>query len=90
MKRPLVTFERKKADFGQAFIYQKSSGAIWIALRDKRNGDIFIIRDKNSQPGRYTLKSETDPLIFNPGGRKPEVMVTMSNGKPVFTPVKKQ
>lgn len=90
MKRPLVTFERKKADFGQAFIYQKSSGAIWIALRDKRNGDIFIIRDKNSQPERYTLKSETDPLIFNPGGRKPEVMVTMSNGKPVFTPVKKQ
>lgn len=90
MKRLLVTFERKKADFGQAFFYQKNSAATWITLRDKRNGDIFIFRNINSEPERYTLKSETDPLIFNPGGRKPELIVTISNGKPVFTPVKKQ
>ncbi len=88
MKKEIISYHRKGADYGEPFIYSPSSGDQWVATREKSSGDIIFFRNKINKVSVMKLRSQSDPLIFNPGGRKPEIMVTISNGKPVFTEIK--
>ncbi|KAF0202759.1 MAG: ribonuclease [Bacteroidetes bacterium] len=88
MKKELAGFSKKGADFGSPVIYNSASGVQWIAIRELGSGDIVLFQGKNKKPVVLKLKSQSDPVIFNPGGRKPEMMVTMKNGKPVYTEIK--
>jgi hypothetical protein len=88
MKQELAGYAKKGADFGSPLIYTSSSGIQWIAIREKGSGDIVLFKGKEKKPTVLRLKSQSDPVIFNPGGRKPEVMITIKNGKPVFTEIK--
>lgn len=88
LKKELAGYSVKNAEFGKPFIYSASGGSEWIAFRETNSGDIILFKSKNARPTILKLKSETDPVIFNPGGQKPEILVTMRNGKPVFTAMK--
>ena len=88
MKREIIGYHRKGAEYGQPFIYSPSSGEQWVAVREKSSGDIIFFRNKVDKALVMKLRSQSDPVIFNPGGRRPEIMVTISNGKPVFTEIK--
>ena len=88
MKKEIIGYHRKGADYGQPFIYSPSSGEQWVAIREKSSGDIVFFRNKTNKALVMKLRSQSDPVIFNPGGRRPEIMVTISNGKPVFTEIK--
>ena len=88
MKKEIIGYNRKGAEYGQPFIYSPSSGEQWMAIREKSSGDIIFFRNKANKAVVMKLRSQSDPVIFNPGGRKPEIMVTISKGKPVFTEIK--
>jgi hypothetical protein len=88
MKKELAGYTKRNAEFGSPLIYNSASGVQWIAIREKGSGDIVLFKEKDKKPTVLKLKSQSDPVIFNPGGRKPEVMITIRNGKPVFTEIK--
>ncbi len=88
MKKELAGYTKRNAEFGSPLIYNSASGVQWIAIREKGSGDIVLFKEKDKKPTVLKLKSQSDPVIFNPGGRKPEVMITIRNGKPVFTDIK--
>ena len=88
MKKEIAAYQRNGAEYGEPFIYAPSSGDQWVAIREKLSGDIIFFGNKGKKVSVMKLRSQCDPIIFNPGGRKPEIMVTISNGKPVFTEIK--
>ena len=88
MKKEIAAYQWKGAEYGQPFIYSPSSGDQWMAIREKPSGDIIFFRGKGKKALVMKLRSQCDPVIFNPGGRKPEILVTISDGKPVFTEIK--
>lgn len=88
MKKEIIAYRRKGAEYGQPFIYSPSSGEKWVVIREKSSGDIILFKNKVNKISLMKLRSEADPVIFNPGGRRPEIMVTLSKGKPVFTEIK--
>jgi hypothetical protein len=88
MKKELAGYTKRNAEFGSPLIYNSASGVQWIAIREIGSGDIVLFKEKDKKPTVLKLKSQSDPVIFNPGGRKPEVMITIRNGKPVFTDIK--
>lgn len=88
MKKEISVYQKKGAEFGRPFIYSPSSGTQWVAIREKVSGNIVFFKDKNSKPYVFKNQSETDPVIFNPGGRKPEILVTLKKGKLIYTELK--
>lgn len=88
MKKEISIYEKQGAEFGRPFIYSPSSGRKWVVLRETGSGNIIFFKDKNSKPAVLKLKSETDPVIFNPGGRNPEILVTLKNGQLIYTELK--
>jgi hypothetical protein len=88
MKKEILVYQKKGAEFGRPFIYSPSSGIQWIVIREKGSGNIIFFKDKNSKPSVLKLSSDTDPVIFNPGGRRPEILVTLKKGKLIYTELK--
>ncbi len=88
MKKEISVYQKKGAEFGRPFIYSPSSGTKWLIIREKGSGNVIFFKDKNPKPSVLKLQSETDPVIFNPGGRKPEILVTLKNGKLIYTELK--
>ncbi|MBW6491791.1 MAG: hypothetical protein K0B15_11430 [Lentimicrobium sp.] len=88
LKKELSAYSQKNAEFGKPFVYKTSGGATWIAFREINSGDIILFKSKNDKPMVLKIKSDADPVFFNPGGQKPEQLVTIKNGKPFFTSIK--
>lgn len=88
MKKSIVELKLKGSNLGKPFMYASSLGKGWIAVRDTRSGLVYLMNSKGEQIPLKKLRSDTDPIIFNPGGSRQIVMVTSLNNKPVFTTLK--
>lgn len=88
MKKSIAEFTIKGGMLGKPFVYASSLGKGWIAVRDTCTGLVYLINNKGEQLPLGKLRSDTDPIIFNPGGSRQIVMVTSLNNKPVFTLLK--
>lgn len=88
MKKEISLYQKKGAEFGRPFLYSPASGIQWVAVREKGSGNIIFFKDKKSKPSVLKLQSETDPVIFNPGGRRPEILITLKNGNLRYTELK--
>ncbi len=97
-KDKVVAFSRMKnvinqisiagANFSDPYIYLSSSGENWLIVRDLNTNNIYYIHGKNQGRNSGKLESDTDPVIYNPGGRKEEAIVTTRKGKIRLTPLK--
>lgn len=88
MKKSIGELKIKGGHLGKPFMYASSLGKSWIAVRDSRSGVVYLMNNKGEQIKLNNLRSDTDPIIFNPGGSRQIVMVTSLNNKPVFTTLK--
>lgn len=87
MKNAIATIDVKDGQLGKPFLYTALSGERWLAVRNKKSNRIILLSSRGSAKELDNLSSETDPVIFNPGGRRKEVLVTTSKGKLILTPI---
>lgn len=87
MKKSIVELKINGGQLGKPFLYA-SLGKGWVAVRDKKTSKVYLMNSKGAHIGLNNLKSDTDPVIFNPGGSRQIVMVTSRNNKAVFTTLK--
>lgn len=88
MKNVIASRDLKKSSAGRPFLYTSVAGERWLVARDKNSGHIVAIRSKGQVKEYEKLKSDTDPVIFNPGGRHNELLVTTLKGRLILTPLK--
>lgn len=88
MKKSIVALNISGGSLGKPFMYASSLGKSWVAVRDTRSGKVHLMNSKGEQVALNDLRSDTDPVIFNPGGSRQIVLVTSQKSKPVFTPLK--
>lgn len=89
MKKVIGEMTLKNADFGRPFITDFRTKEKWLAVRDKKTGEIIAMNDHGKQIGLNNLKSDRDPLIIQQGKSNNPVLVTIRNGKPEYTPLHK-
>lgn len=97
-KDKVVAFSRMKnvinqisvsgANFSDPYVYQSSYGEKWLIVRDLNTNNVYYIHGKSQGKNSGKLESDTDPVIYNPGGREEEVIVTTRKGKIRLTPLK--
>ncbi len=74
-----------KGKFGVPFVYASSSQDVWIFARNTKTNEITGINNKGKIYKGLSIKSNSDPIIFNPGGSMKEIMVTTRDNKLVLT-----
>lgn len=80
MKNVIADRVLKKGNFGTPFIYPASSREKWIFARNSNNNEVIGFNNKGkSYPSK--LESDTDPIIFNPGGSFKEIIITTVGDK---------
>lgn len=87
MKGTIASKSIKGSRFSKPFLYISLSGERWLAIRDEKSDRVVVMRSRGSAQELNNLTSETDPVIFNPGGRRKEVLVTTRKGKLILTPI---
>lgn len=85
MKEVITSKSLPNAMFGTPFIYSSSSKDTWIFVRNTKNKEIFGLHNSGKIWTDKSIKSDTDPIVFNPGGSVKEVLITTSKGKLVLT-----
>lgn len=73
-----------KAKFGVPFIYSSSPREKWVFVRDINSSKIIGLHS-GGKTMELKIKSDTDPVVFNPGGSLKEVLVTTRKGKVQLT-----
>lgn len=74
-----------KGKFGIPFLYASSSKDVWIFARNNENNEITGFNNKGKTYKGIPIKSDSDPIIFNPGGSMKEILVTTKNNKMILT-----
>lgn len=87
MKNTIAMKEARGGQLGKPFVYESVARERWLAVRDEKTDRVIVLRSQGSAKGYEKLSSETDPVIFNPGGRRKEVLVTTRKGKLILTPI---
>ncbi|MGE5317255.1 MAG: hypothetical protein ACM3ME_04610 [Chloroflexota bacterium] len=84
MKSVIADRVLKKGTFGTPVVYSSSTKDRWIFARNIETDEVTGFNNKGkSYP--VSIKSESDPIIFNPGGSLKEIMLTSKNGKLIIT-----
>jgi len=78
----------KKGNYTKPFIYSASGNDTWIFARNQKTNEIVSINNKKRALGISSIYSDSDPLVFNPGGSDQELLVTSLKGKLILTPLK--
>ncbi|MGE5382855.1 MAG: hypothetical protein ACM3PX_05440 [Omnitrophica WOR_2 bacterium] len=84
MKDPIVNMTIKNGKIGKPFLYSSTKRDKWIFVRNTQSGEIIGINN-SGKTIRKSIQSETDPLVFTPGGGKKEILVTTLKSKLVLT-----
>jgi len=74
-----------KGKFGIPFVYSSSSQDVWIFARNNENNEITGFNNKGKIYKGPSIKSDSDPIIFNPGGSMREILVTTWDNKLILT-----
>ncbi len=75
----------KKGNYGNPFFYASSSTDNWLFTREVKSKEVIALHNKGKALNMSPLHSDTDPIVFNPGGSKKEVLVTSQKDKLVLT-----
>lgn len=86
LKEPIID---RKGNFSTPYIYSSSSKDKWLFVRNNKTKEIIAIHNKGKSINTGSLFSDTNPIVFNPGGSKEEILVTTKKGKVVLTPLEK-
>lgn len=85
MKEVIASKSISNGLLGVPFIYSSSSKDIWIFVRNAQTNEILGFNNSGKAWKSKAIKSDTDPIVFNPGGSLKEVLVTTLKGKLVLT-----
>lgn len=85
MKEVITSKAVKDGLLGIPFVYSSSSKDTWIFARNARNDEIIGLHNSGRTLNNKNIKSDTDPIVFNPGGSLKEILVTTKKGKLVLT-----
>lgn len=80
LKKVIAENTLKKGNFGIPFIYSASQKDKWIFARNTETDEVIGFNNEGKLYA-HKIESETDPIIFNPGGNLKEIIVTSKNGK---------
>ncbi len=86
MKKVIKQQSFKNKSLSTPVIYTSSPRNYWIFSRNTKNNQIvgFSNSGKTFSKG---IQSDTDPVVFNPGGSLKELLVTTRKGKLILTPL---
>lgn len=87
MKEVIVSKTAGKENFGKPFIYTSSAKDKWIFVRKLSNGEVIGFNNHGKSLSGKSIKSDTDPIVFNPGVSLKETIVTIRHGKLILTPL---
>lgn len=88
MKDILIKQSFKNSSLSNPVVYFSSPRNLWIFSRNKKTKEIVGFSNSGKILKKKIL-SETDPVIFNPGGSLKELLVTTHKGKLILTPLEK-
>lgn len=80
VKEVIMSKTFDKARLGLPFIYSSTPGEKWVFVRDINSSKIIGL-NSTGKIVEYNIKSDIDPVVFNPGGSLKEVLVTSRKGK---------
>ncbi|MHC1774804.1 MAG: hypothetical protein AB9834_05250 [Lentimicrobium sp.] len=72
------------ASFSKPTVYS-SKRISWLAVRDVKSRKIVVFNTNQQSVKGKSLLSDTDPVIYYSDGEKMPVLITVLDGKPVFT-----
>ncbi len=75
------------AGFSKPTVYS-SKRVSWLAVRDVKSRKIVVLNTNNQSVKGSSLFSDTDPVIYYSEGEKMPVLVTVLDGKLIFTLLK--
>lgn len=87
MKKMIGEINMKNADFGKPFISGSADRPAYLAVRDKKSGKVIVMNGKGKLITTGKLNSEADPVLIPTGKNNRHILVSISAGQPVITPV---
>lgn len=88
MKEVLTRQLYKNGSLSNPEVYFSSPRNLWIFSRNTKSKEIVGFSN-SGKILKKSILSETDPVIFNPGGSLKELLVTTHKGKLILTPLEK-
>jgi hypothetical protein len=76
-----ITSKTTTGTFGIPFIYSSSAKDTWIFVRNISNNEIIGFNNNGRSYKNLSVTSDTDPIVFNPGGSHKELLITMKDNK---------
>lgn len=86
-KEVIISKTTGKGNFGKPFVYTSSAKDKWIVVRNAGTGEVIGFNNQGKSLSGKSIKSDTDPIVFNPGGSLKETIVTTHKGKLILTPL---
>lgn len=80
LKKVIVERTLKSGTYGTPFIYSASQKDKWIFARDIETDEVTGFNNYG-KTYPYKIVSDSDPIIFNPGGNLKEIIITSKGGR---------
>ena len=71
--------------YSKPFLYSASTNDTWLFSRNLKTNEIISLHHRKKAIGINSIHSDTDPVVFNPGGSSKELLLTSLKGKLIFT-----